>query len=37
LAAHEIKHDELVRVLIGQRPQQDAIDQAEDGGVGADS
>src|SRR5206468_12803828 len=29
--------DEAIRVFIGERPQKDAIEQAEDRGVGADA
>ena len=32
-----VEDDERARVAIGQRPQQHAVDDAEDGGVGADA
>ena len=32
-----MQDDELVAVAIGQRPQQHAVDDAEDRGVGADA
>jgi hypothetical protein len=33
----QIDADQAIRLGIGQRPQQDAVDDAEDGGVGADA
>jgi hypothetical protein len=32
-----IEHDQLIRLRIRQRLQQHAVDDAEDGGVGADA